>query len=107
MIDRSGREQLSERFMAEASVLAKENGWSLGQALVEVTRRRSDVWQAYSEAVVGHPAKPRDSARVILMAEVNAYASESNCSFRDALVEVAKRRPDLWQAYSEQVMGLK
>lgn len=107
MIDRNESERLSQMLMADASVFAKENGCSLGVALSEVTKRQPEIWQAYSEAVVGRHAKPKDSARVILMAEVRAYAEEKGCSLSLAMTEVTKRRPDLWQAYSEQVMGLK
>jgi hypothetical protein len=103
----SERERLGLILMAEAASYAKENNCLLGEALIEVTRREAHLWKAYSEAVLGHRAKPKDSARLILMAEVEAFAEETNCSLSVALTEVTKRRPDLWRAYSEQVMGLK
>ena len=103
----SEREHLGLVLMAEAASYAKENNCSLGVALAEVTRQRPHLWGAYSEAVVGRRAKPKDSGRIILMGEVEAFAKENNCSLSVALIEVTKRKPDLWRAYSEQVMGSK
>jgi hypothetical protein len=107
MADQNERERLGLELMAEATVYARENNCSLGAALSEVTKRDPELWRVYSEKVLGRRAKPADSARVILMDEVHAYAKENNCSVSMALSEVTKRRPDLWRAYSEQVMGLK
>jgi hypothetical protein len=107
MTDRKERERLSRRLMADASVFAKENGCSLGTALIEITKLQPDPWRAYSEAVLGRCIKPGDSGRTILMAEVSAYAEEKGCSLTIAMTEVTRRRPDLWRAYSDQVMGLK
>jgi hypothetical protein len=44
------------------------------------------------------------TAQQALMAEVNAYAKENKCSVSVALSEVTKRKPDLWQAYSEEIV---
>jgi hypothetical protein len=93
--------------MAEALSFAKEKNCSLGLALSEITKQDPQSWQAYSEAVLGHRSKPKDSGQVILMGEVHAFMKENNCSLAVALNEVTKRRPDLWRAYSDQVMGLK
>ena len=103
----SERERLALELMAEATSYAKENNCSLGVALSEVTKREPHLWKAYSEAVLGRRAKPKDSGRVILMGEVEAFAKQNDCSMSAALSEVTKRRPELWRAYSEQVMDLK
>jgi hypothetical protein len=44
------------------------------------------------------------TAQQALMGEVNAYAKENKCSVSVALSEVTKRKPDLWQAYSEEIV---
>jgi hypothetical protein len=44
------------------------------------------------------------TAQQVLMAEVNAYAKENKCSIGVALSEVTKRKPDLWQQYSEEIV---
>jgi phage I-like protein len=44
------------------------------------------------------------TAQQSLMAEVNAYAKENKCSIGVALSEVTKRKPDLWQQYSEEIV---
>ena len=106
-MSQSERERLGLELMAEATRYAKENNCPLGVALSEVTKREPHLWNAYSEAVVGRRAKPKDSGRIILMGEVEAFAKENNCSLSVALTEVTKRNPDLWRVYSEQVMGLK
>jgi hypothetical protein len=103
----SERERLALELMAEAAVYARENSCSLGVALAEVTKREPQLWAAYSERVLGRRAKPKDAARVILMGEVEAFAKENNCSLSVAMTEVTKRKPELWRAYSEQVMGTK
>jgi hypothetical protein len=40
-----------------------------------------------------------------LMTEVNSYAKEHNCSLRLAFGEVTKATPELWSAYSSQLMA--
>lgn len=103
----SKREQLALELMAEATAYASKNNCTLAVALVEVTRLEPHLWRAYSEAVMGRRAQPKDAARVILMGEVEAFAKENNCSLAVALSEVTKQHPDLWRAYSEDVMRLK
>jgi hypothetical protein len=44
------------------------------------------------------------TAQQALMAEVNAYAKENKVSIGAALSEVTKRKPDLWQQYSEEIV---
>ena len=44
------------------------------------------------------------TAQHALMAEVNAYAKDNKCSIGVALSEVTKRKPDLWQQYSEEIV---
>jgi hypothetical protein len=44
------------------------------------------------------------TAQQSLMAEVNAYAKENKCSVSEALSEVTKLKPDLWRAYSEEIV---
>jgi hypothetical protein len=44
------------------------------------------------------------TAQQSLMAEVNAYAKENKCSVSVALSEVTKRKPELWRAYSEEIV---
>jgi hypothetical protein len=106
-MSKSERERIALELIEEATTYARENGCSLGIALSEVTKKEPDLWAMYSEKVLGHRARPKDSARVILMGEVEALAKENNCSISVALSEVTKRNPELWRAYSEQVMGLK
>jgi hypothetical protein len=106
-MSQSERERLGLELMAEATKYAEENNCSLGAALSEVTKREPHLWNVYSQAVVGRRVKAKDSGRIILMGEVEAFAKENGCSLSVALTEVTKRRPELWRAYSEQVMGLK
>ena len=106
-MSRSERERLALELMAEARAYARTENCSMKIALSEVAKSERELWWAYSQAVLGHEAKPKVAARVILMGEMNAYAKENNCSLGAALTEICKRDPDLWQAYSEQVMGLK
>jgi len=68
-------------------------------ALVEQARPIVDL-RSYGHAGGGE----QPTAQQALMAEVNAYAKENKCSLGAALSEVTKRKPDLWQAYSEEIV---
>lgn len=104
---RSERERLALELMSEATAYASAKNCSMRVALSEVAKREPELWWAYCEAVRERGAKPKDAPRVILMGEANAYMMENNCSLSVAVNEVTKRNPDLWRAYSQQVMGLK
>jgi hypothetical protein len=68
-------------------------------ALVEQARPVVDL-RSYGHAGGGE----QPTAQQALMAEVNAYAKENKCSIGVALSEVTKRKPDLWQQYSEEIV---
>ena len=68
-------------------------------ALVEQARPVVDL---RSHGHAGGGEQP--TAQQALMAEVNAYAKDNKCSIGVALSEVTKRKPDLWQAYSEEIV---
>ncbi len=68
-------------------------------ALVEQARPVVDL---RSHGHAGGGEQP--TAQQALMAEVNAYAKENKCSIGVALSEVTKHKPDLWQAYSEEIV---
>jgi hypothetical protein len=68
-------------------------------ALVEQARPAVDL-RSYGHAGGGE----QPTAQQALMAEVNTYAKENKCSIGVALSEVTKRKPDLWQQYSEEIV---
>jgi len=68
-------------------------------ALVEQARPVVDL-RSYGHAGGGE----QPTAQQALMAEVNSYAKENKCSIGVALSEVTKRKPDLWQQYSEEIV---
>jgi hypothetical protein len=68
-------------------------------ALVEQARPVVDL-RSYGHAGGGE----QPTAQQALMAEVNTYAKENKCSIGVALSEVTKRKPDLWQQYSEEIV---
>jgi hypothetical protein len=68
-------------------------------ALVEQARPMVDLC-SYGHAGGGE----QPTAQQALMAEVNTYAKENKCSIGVALSEVTKRKPDLWQQYSEEIV---
>ena len=68
-------------------------------ALVDQSRPAVDL-RNYGHAGGGE----QPTAQQALMAEVNAYAKENKCSVGAALSEVTKRKPDLWQQYSEEIV---
>jgi hypothetical protein len=68
-------------------------------ALVEQAQPVVDL-RAHGHAGGGE----QPTAQQALMAEVNAYAKENKCSVSVALSEVTKRQPELWRAYSEEIV---
>ena len=102
-MSKSRRERLALELMAQGRIYAKERKCSMREALSEVAKRESYLWEAYSEAASEHRAQPKDAATVILMGEVRGFAQENNCSYEDALREVCQQFPDLWRAHSNGV----
>jgi hypothetical protein len=100
---RDRAEAIRRIFTEGASEFAKETGCSLGEAVAGLAKENPDLWLEYSAGCV--PVQGGESAEAAsstLAAEMNAFAKEHHVSLSEALQEVAKARPGLWQRYCEQ-----
>jgi hypothetical protein len=101
-------ERKVEAAVKAGKVLPKNRAHALKLALSDAAAFSALVEQARpvvdlrSHGHAGGGEQP--TAQQALMAEVNAYAKENKCSIGVALSEVTKRKPDLWQAYSEEIV---
>ena len=101
-------ERKVEAAVKAGKVLPKNRAHALRVALSDATAFGALVEQAQPVVDLrthGHAGGgEQPTAQQALMAEVNAYAKENKCSVSVALSEVTKRQPDLWQAYSEEIV---
>jgi hypothetical protein len=101
-------ERKVEAAVKAGKVLPKNRAHALKLALSDAGAFSALVEQARSVVDLrshGHAGGgEQPTAQQALMAEVNAYAKENKCSIGVALSEVTKRKPDLWQQYSEEVV---
>jgi hypothetical protein len=101
-------ERKVEAAVKAGKVLPKNRAHALKLALSDAAAFAALVEQARpvvdlrSHGHAGGGEQP--TAQQALMAEVNAYAKENKCSIGVALSEVTKRKPDLWQQYSEEIV---
>lgn len=100
----SNRAEAIRRIFTEgARQLAEETGLPLGEALAALAKENPDLWAEYSaNCVPVQGTESGDRASSTLAAEMNAFAEEHHVSLSEALREVSKRRPELWQRYQEQ-----
>jgi hypothetical protein len=101
-------ERKVEAAVKAGKVLPKNRAHALRVALSDASAFGALVEQAQPVVDLrthGHAGGgEQPTAQQALMAEVNAYAKENKCSVGVALSEVTKRQPDLWRAYSEEIV---
>ncbi len=101
-------ERKVEAAVKAGKVLPRNRGYALRLALSDtgafaaLVEHARPVVELRSYGHAGGGEQP--TAQQALMAEVNAYAKENRCSVGAALSEVTKRQPDLWRAYSEEIV---
>jgi hypothetical protein len=82
----------------------KESGLPMGEALAGLIKENPGLWQEYcADTVAVQGDVLEQGASLALASEMSAYAEEHRCSPAVALSEVAKRKPNLWQRYQEEI----
>jgi hypothetical protein len=101
---RNRAEAIRNIFTLGVQDFAREKGCPMGQALSEIAEANPDLWREYSADVVPvQGSEAAEHASSTLAAEMNTFAREHHVSLSEALQEVARARPGLWQRYREQI----
>jgi hypothetical protein len=98
-------EAVRKIFTEGARQFAEESGLPLGEALAGLAKQNPDLWAEYSSNCVPvQGTESGDRASSTLAAEMKAFADEHHVSLSEALQEVSKRRPDLWQRHCDEIV---